>query len=274
MKKYVKSNFIQNGYLSGEKKTVNSFIETHFHDFFELEFIISGQGEYTLDGTPYSIKPGDLFFLAPMNFHLIDMRNAELFNIMFSGDICNQTFLQNLISNCPIFINTEGETKLYFESILNELCKNMDDREFSVALLNAIIAKLAKKTSTAKHSNELSIINKAELFILNNFRSEIKLDDVANYVALSSSYFSRLFKAEKGINFKTYLNNMRFEYAKKLIMYSDMSIMQICKECGFNDYPNFIRRFKQHTGFYPLEYKNRTILGIQNASQSYQKAND
>lgn len=54
---------------------------------------------------------------------------------------------------------------------------------------------------------------------------------------------------------KKYLNNMRFEYAEKLIINSDMSIMQICKECGFNDYPNFVRRFKQHTGFYPLEYK-------------------
>ena len=84
---------------------------------------------------------------------------------------------------------------------------------------------------------------------------ELKLEDVASEVALAPTYFSRLFKAEKGINFKVYLNNMRFEYAKKLLEHTDMTVLQICTECGFNDYPNFIRRFKQHTGYYPVQYR-------------------
>ena len=256
MKQYIKSKYIADGCLSATRKMESAFVETHFHDFFELEFIISGQGVYTVDGKPYEISPGDLFFLTPMNFHFVDVHNAELFNVMFSGDICNHFFLQRLISNCPVFIKTDGETKIYFETLLNELCKNIDDREFSAILLNAIIAGIVKKIPESKKINEHSAVNKAELFMVNNFRNELKLEDVANHVALSSSYFSRLFKAEKGINFKAYLNSMRFEYAEKLIKNSDMSIIQICSECGFNDYPNFVRRFKQYTGYYPMEYKN------------------
>ena len=193
--------------------------------------------------------------MTPLDFHYVDIKDAELYNVMFSGDICNQTFLQSLTKNSPVFLKVSGETKLCFEVLLNELCNNINDKDFSEMLLNAIIAKLKKETSDDEPIRELSAINKAELYVLNNFRNELKLEDVANEVALAPTYFSRLFKAEKGINFKVYLNNMRFEYAKKLLEYTDMTVLQICTECGFNDYPNFIRRFKQHTGFYPVQYR-------------------
>lgn len=255
MQKYTKSRFIENGYLSATKKQENTFIETHFHDFYELEFIVSGNGTYTVDGTEYEIEPGNLFFLTPLDFHYVDIKDAELYNVMFSSDICNQTFLQSLTKNSPVFLKVSGETKLCFEVLLNELCNNINDKDFSEMLLNAIIAKLKKETSDDEPIRELSAINKAELYVLNNFRNELKLEDVANEVALAPTYFSRLFKAEKGIKFKVYLNNMRFEYAKKLLEHTDMTVLQICTECGFNDYPNFIRRFKQHTGYYPVQYR-------------------
>ena len=259
MEKYVKSQYIKNGYLSGVKKTENKFVETHFHDFYELEFIISGSGTYSVDGKAYEVKSGDLFFLTPLNYHCVDVKNAQLYNIMFSGDICNRFFLSSLTENAPVFLETEGKIKLYFETLLDELCNNIENRELAVVLLDAIIAKLEKEISNTKKSKSLPLIGKAELYILNNFRNKLTLSDVANELALTPTYFSRMFKEEKGVNFKTYLNNMRFEYAKKLLEHSDMTVMQICTECGFNDYPNFIRRFKQHTGFYPEKYRKNNL---------------
>ena len=255
MQKYAKSQFIKNGYLSANKKFENTFVDTHFHDFYELEFIISGSGTYTIDGTTYTIEAGDLFFLTPMNYHYVDIKNAELFNIMFSGDICNPTFLQNLTRSTPMFLKTENKTKLFLEVTLDELCENTDNREFSISLLDSIIAKIQTEIKKGDFIKELSVINKAEIYILNNFRNTLTLNDVANEVALAPTYFSRLFKAEKNINFKAYLNNMRFDYAKKLLEHSDLTVMQICTECGFNDYPNFIRRFRQYAGVYPAEYR-------------------
>ena len=178
---------------------------------------------------------------------------------MFSGDICNRFFLSSLTENAPVFLETEGKIKLYFETLLDELCNNIENRELAVVLLDAIIAKLEKEISNTKKSKSLPLIGKAELYILNNFRNKLTLSDVANELALTPTYFSRMFKEEKGVNFKTYLNNMRFEYAKKLLEHSDMTVMQICTECGFNDYPNFIRRFKQHTGFYPEKYRKNNL---------------
>ncbi|MBQ7956495.1 MAG: helix-turn-helix domain-containing protein [Clostridia bacterium] len=259
MQKYAKSKFIENGYLSAVKKNENTFVETHFHDFYELEFIISGSGTYTVDGTEYAIEAGALFFLTPFNYHCVDIRDAQLYNVMFSSNICNHTFLQELTKNAPVFLQTDGKTKLCFEVLLDELCDNIDDNDLSTVLLDTVIARLKKEVANDIRNKTLSAINKAELYILNNFRNGITLNDVAKELALTPTYFSRLFKEEKGINFKTYLNNMRFEYARKLLVHSEMTVMQICSESGFNDYPNFIRRFRQYTGFYPAQYRKEQI---------------
>ena len=257
MKKYDKNTYIENGYLSASKKTENSFIDTHFHNFYEMEFIISGKGTYTVDGIEYNIESGDLFFLTPLDFHYVDIKDAELYNVMFSGDICNQDFLLRLTRNSPVFLKTSDDSKQFFEVMLNELCSDTSTKEYSIALLDAIIAKLNIETQNNESLKDDSVINIAELYIMNNFRNELTLNDAAKHVSLSPTYFSRLFKEKKGINFKTYLNNMRFEYAKNLLKSTDMTIMQVCIECGFNDYPNFIRRFRQYSGDYPAQYRNK-----------------
>ena len=259
MQKYAKSKFIENGYLSAVKKDENTFIETHFHDFYELEFVISGSGTYTIDGVEYTIEAGTLFFLTPLNYHCVDIKDAKLYNVMFSSDICDHTFLKDLTINAPVSLQTDGKTKLCFEVFLDELCNNIDDSELSVALLEAIIARVKKEVSNGNINKTRSIINRAELYILNNFRNGITLNDVAKELALTPTYFSQLFKKEKHVNFITYINDMRFEYARKLLIHSEMTVMQICAESGFNDYPNFIRRFKQYTGLYPTEYRKEKL---------------
>lgn len=255
MNRYAKSKFIENGYLNALKKPENTVVDTHFHDFFELEYIISGSGTYTVDGKDCSIEPGSLFFLTPLNYHCVEIKDGELYNVMFSGDICNHAFLQGLTKNAPVAIKTEGDTRQCFEVLLEELCRSVDDREMAVVLLDAIVARLERETAKEKQEQNLSAVGQAELYILTNFRREVTLEDVATEVALAPAYFSRLFKQKTGVNFKTYLNHMRFDYAKKLLEHSDMTVMQICSDCGFHDYPNFIRRFKQYTGSYPAQYR-------------------
>ena len=257
MNRYSKNKFIENGYLSALKKQENTFVDTHFHDFFELEYIISGSGTYTVDGKDYPIETGSLFFLTPLNYHCVDIKDAELYNVMFSGDICNHVFLQGLTKSAPVAIQTEGDTSRCFEVLLEELCRNVNDRGLAVVLLDAIVARLERETAREQQKQNLSAVSQAELYILTNFRNEVTLEDVANEVALAPAYFSRLFKQKTGVNFKTYLNQMRFDYSKKLLEYSDMTVMQICTDCGFRDYPNFIRRFKQYAGVYPAQFRKK-----------------
>ena len=56
---------ITNGMLSAERKEIKGKFERHGHEFFEIEYIISGSGIYSVDGTEYRIEKNMLFFMSP-----------------------------------------------------------------------------------------------------------------------------------------------------------------------------------------------------------------
>lgn len=257
LRKFEKNDLIQNGHISAEKKLYkDSIVGAHSHDFFEFEYIVSGGGSYCIDGVEYEIKDKSLYFMTPVNFHSIDMKDTVFYNVMFSADMCNIEKLSKLFTLKPTVICVDDETDKLFCSLLDELCKYCNNTEYATTILETIIMKICLLSNKENTDNVSSDIRKCELFILENFRGNINLSEAAKFAILSESHFSRKFLCETGKNFKDYLDTIRFDYAKKLLIYSEMTVLQICSECGFNDYPNFVRRFKKKNGISPLEYRN------------------
>ena len=257
MERFTKNKYIENEYISASKKHRDSVYNTHWHEFFEIEYILSGSGIYVIDGIEYSIEKGLLFFMTPIDFHRVEMKDTKFYNIMFTGNICNPIFLSQLTEKSPLIITTDKLSQDYFKTVMNELVENQKNLQFASVLLDAIIAKLSFDAEPLNRRETSSLEREVKLYILNNFRNKITLENAAKHVMLSPNYLSEQFKKETGINFKSYLNSMRYEYAQKLLTFSDMTVSEICSECGFCDYPNFIRRFKQHIGVYPGEYRKQ-----------------
>ena len=92
---------------------------------------------------------------------------------------------------------------------------------------------------------------------MENFKNGISLEDAAENVGLSKAYLSDYFVKQTGINFKEYLDNLRFTYARTLLEFTDNSVNDVYQESGFKDYANFTRRFKKKFGFTPSEYRKK-----------------
>ena len=58
-------------------------------------------------------------------------------------------------------------------------------------------------------------------------------------------------------NFRSYLNNIRVEKAKELLISSDLSIADIGNQVGFSDQSYFNKIFKEHEGMTPGQYRRR-----------------
>lgn len=101
------------------------------------------------------------------------------------------------------------------------------------------------------------LIKRAVEYIENNYSKDISLDDISKELNLSSYYFSKLFKDEKGENFVEFLTTTRVEKAKELMKDPDMSIKEISSICGYTDPNYFSRIFKKVTGYTPTEYKSK-----------------
>ncbi|MBO5060487.1 MAG: helix-turn-helix domain-containing protein [Clostridia bacterium] len=258
--KLTRYDYIKNGFIHCDARTIDeAYVPTHWHDFFEIEYIISGSGDYIIDGKKYTIAPGMTFFMSPINAHMVIAHDVQLINISFSENLCDSFLLSQLdfVDSVTAF-RLEGADRDYIKTTALELSHSLDDNLYASLLLNTIVTKLHKIfTPQATLRNNFSISKKAVLYIINNFRKNISLADAASYVGLTPSYFSMLFKKETGTTFKEYIDRLRFEYARKLILLSDMTVQQICAESGFGNYENFIRRFKLRFGSSPSIYRTK-----------------
>ena len=115
----------------------------------------------------------------------------------------------------------------------------------------------ASNVSTGSKDRTHHVIKKALDYIDNNFHKDISLDELAGELGISSYYFSKLFKEEKGEGFVEYLTRRRVEEAKALLKSPEHSIKEVGVPCGYSDPNYFSRIFKKATGMTPTEYKDK-----------------
>ncbi len=88
-----------------------------------------------------------------------------------------------------------------------------------------------------------------------HLQEDISLEQMADYVNVSSFYLSKLFKEEKGVTFINFISDKRLEKARQMLAETELSIKEITAEIGYNDQNYFSRIFKNKYGVSPKEYR-------------------
>ena len=105
-----------------------------------------------------------------------------------------------------------------------------------------------------KHQN---VIFKTTAYIKEHLTDKLTLDQAAEQVYLSKSYFCRIIKDELGCTFTEYVNRLRIERSKTLLRSTGMPIAEIACAVGFDDQSYFTRIFKKQTGIAPGKYREQ-----------------
>lgn len=161
-----------------------------------------------------------------------------------------------------IMYRSGGQT-YEFESRKDYLSQLMGTDGFD-EIKNWYIDKMKKAVSnisTAGKDHTHHLIKKALDYIDAYYSKDISLDEISQELNISSYYFSKLFKEEKGEGFIEYLTRKRVDEAKELLKDPDKSIKEIGVACGYSDPNYFSRIFKKSTGMTPTEYKERFTGG-------------
>lgn len=103
-------------------------------------------------------------------------------------------------------------------------------------------------------NKETGLIERIKYYISQNYRT-ITRQSVADYFFLNPSYLSQLFKAETGEVFTDYVNKIRMEEAKRMLLQTDYKIQYIADMVGYASSQHFNRTFKKYIGMQPAEYK-------------------
>lgn len=139
---------------------------------------------------------------------------------------------------------------------LNEIdrLRSSEDLVFWLTRVMERFTDLVFNLVDIKHKD---IIYKAIDYMKCNYQSKITLEDTALNVGLSPSYFSKVFKEEMGCTFSSYLNELRIDKSKALLLSGSASIMEICAQVGFEDQSYFTKVFKKRTGVTPAKFRTR-----------------
>lgn len=245
-------------------------LNMHVHDCCELFFCMSDGTNFIIDDKVYDVNKGDLFIINPFETHKVSATGKNYFNrysihvdpiFLYSNsdETCNlaECFFANKRSNR---ISLSDEEFDEFSALLDKItCEYdyCDDYRKKLTMLeilvriNRVFSMNGVKNSTVFH---LKNIQNAINYIDEHYAENITLADIAKHSYLSVTQLCRIFKNYCSTTIMKYLTGKRIAAAKKMLS-DGKSVTETAFACGFNDYANFIRTFKNLVGTPPGKYK-------------------
>ncbi|GFZ32134.1 AraC family transcriptional regulator [Clostridium zeae] len=262
-------------YLNSDIRSIN----IHHHDFYEFYFFISGDVTYLIEGKSYKLEPGNIVLINSKELHQAVINSEEAYYERIVLWI-NKAFLKRLSNdetelslcfegfNKKNVISTDIEQQKNIRFIINKLVDLENYQGIGYELLyKAYITELMVHINNLafKEDTELGVdIKKSNLidgiieYINNHIEEDITVDQIAEQFYLSKFHLSREFKKYTGTTIHRYIVQKKLIEAKELIL-KEVPIIDVYKQCGFGDYSNFFRAFKNEYGITPKQYYEAMI---------------
>jgi AraC-like DNA-binding protein len=255
-------------------------IPWHNHPEFELTLLAKGTGKKFIGNHISEFTDGELVFIGPWLPHLWRSYETEIADkteinahqivIQFAENFLGNDFferpemghIKRLFQKAAMGMSIKGRTKDEISGMLHNLSQ-MNDFDKIMTILKSLDLmarseemELLSSPGFGESFNESDAerMNLVYKYIIENFRHEIYLDDVAKIAHLTPQAFSRYFKSRSKKTFTDVLNEVRIGHACKLILERNLSISQIADSCGFRNLSNFNRTFKLITQTTPVAY--------------------
>lgn len=140
--------------------------------------------------------------------------------------------------------------------------------EYCDALINNIQASNRKQVASTLFSLEEylynvdasieSVLDDILYYIDNNYQTNIKLETIAPLFGYNSAYLGKIFTKATGQTFNSYIDHMRIEHSKELLLHRNMKVYEIAEQVGYHNVDYFHKKFKKYVGISPAEYRKQS----------------
>lgn len=249
------------------KSVLSKTFELHHHDFFEIDIIISGNGESNINGKSYALQKGDIVFISPSDHHNYVMAEStamKFINIAFPMGVISTQAMNVLTTDLKVIRMKEDEYECVTK-VFDFVAKKYDENSYDCMLLmKASIEWLIVFLSYSLEKNPANKSQNADfsrvlIYINNNFSQEnLNRASVANAIHMSPIHFSKKFHKVVGISFQDYLLNTRLNYASTMLKMTNMTVAEIADLSGFGSDSYFSKIFKKRFGISPGKMRTKT----------------
>ncbi|MBE1445404.1 helix-turn-helix domain-containing protein [Paenibacillus sp. OAS669] len=248
-----------------------NFIKYHYHNFYEIYYLLAGERRYYIEDRTFLVKKGSLVFINKNQLHkTMEGSHPEHERVvLYFTDAFIKPFLQEqpdlllpFQESCLLELNLQEQSRI--EHILLELIREYGNtglhgrelyfKTLVVQLLLFSIRKLSESSEVPHsrlHRTILAVLDYCGL----HYHEPISLHSVAERFHVSDSYLSRLFKQHTGFHFSEYIHAFRIREAQRLIKETGLKMTDIAEQVGYINTTHFNRKFKQVARMSPSAYK-------------------
>ena len=183
---------------------------------------------------------GHIFFSTKGNFEVVKARVLELVVLL------SRAALEGGADAEQIF----GLNYKYLNQIHS--FNAVEDLAFWLSRIMTRFTDCVFNLTDVKH---VDVIYRAIDYVKRNYMKKISLEDVASYVYLSPSYFSKIFKEEMKLSFNSYLNSVKIDTSKKILLDDSIDLVDVSSLVGYEDQSYFSKVFKKLTGISPGKFR-------------------
>lgn len=252
----------------------------HYHQGYEITLIVKGRGKFFGGNKIMNFSEGDIYLFGHGFAHLFVNEKA----FVKSGELAHSIIIQFEKD----FLGADFFKKPELRKI-KELLR-LSDRGIKLAKpankVSSLLFKLSKHRGiealilllqllnnfSKLKNNEITYISPVPIeqffyksdfkklepvyqYVLENFKEEVNTKKAASLAFMNIAAFCRYFKRRTKKTFSQFVNHVRITHAIYLLSEKDLSVANICFECGFNNFSYFNRQFKLITEKTPLEYR-------------------
>lgn len=244
-------------------------LPVHSHTYYELIYIVKGQGIHHLNQNLIPYNDGSLFAISPDDHHYFDIHSSTRFIfIKFTESYFSSK--KNLFSD-DLLINTPQQ--MMREKLLKEQALKLDEpcstilqntvynitayncrEDISASpivfyqvlsifgLIKEALGNMHERQNGPQFSNNQVIAYIHENIYTPNL---IQSKAISQHFNIAPSYFSAWFKRNFKLSYRDYINNLRTKLIEKRVLAGNISIKQIAHEFGFTDESHFSNYFKK-----------------------------
>ena len=232
----------------------------HFHSSAELVYVLEGEHVGYVNGRAVRLQKDEIFFFNPYDVHYYNyIYENELFVLVIGKEYLRgyrEAYGGAVFRNCM----TDHARNRAVRALLGEWAERYDYGNFlrNAGYTDLLLSELAAAyppTAAKKSAGRESAIRMIG-YLQENFRRDVSLAELADHMGYNKSYCSQLFGRMIGTNVRGYLNDLRAEHARRLLLEEDgaeKTVLDIAMECGFESMNTFYRAFRKRFKKSPRE---------------------
>jgi AraC-like DNA-binding protein len=266
-----------------EEKAEQFAAPFHFHDAYELLFIVNGQGKFYGGNQIMNFQSGDIYFFGPFfphyfvneNFFVQSEKTGHSVVVQFQQFFLGKDLFQRpefrqvkelfSLAHCGLKIVTPNAKikKLFFQIVhlkgVKRVLRLLELMDYIVNIQDGELVVIAPEThislQAANSQKSFSKLDPVYRYVLENFKEGVSLRKGAALAYMNETAFCRYFKKQTNKTFSQFVNHVRVIHATSILTDKNLSISSVCYECGYNNLSYFNRQFKKFMNLSPLEYR-------------------